>query len=265
MRAKLLITVVALLPVVHATLAQQKRLSKLEISKKETFVVGPENVLKVDTLILHDKATLQFAPRQQGVLEAKVAYVGKKCLITSKGKDGEPGKGEQFGTNGENGGDLSLVLGFEKLGSLTIDTRGGNGGDGANGKNGYVGEEPRTETRTVKDSKGNFKTEVVSVPGKPGTKGSDATMGGSGGSGGNIMFVYSTSGFIPIFNNEQRDRNSIIVLHTAGTNGISGFPGRGGFQSQDGVVRYKEVEPGRDGELMLVNADQEASLTQAEE
>ena len=237
--------------------AQDNRLPKLIVKKGQTYVVGPENTLFVDTLILQDKATIQFATDRQGVLETKVVYVGKDCLITSRGESGKPGKDNKPGTDGEDGGDLSLVLRLKELKSLTIDTRGGNGGKGMNGKSGHPGTPDQYVKRVVKDSKGNTITITDLIPGQPGKDGGNATMGGGGGNGGNVMLLYSTDGFIPIFNH-GRHKNNITILHTAGTQGKSGEPGKGGNQRMDGIVEYSDVKPATDGELMLVNLDQQS-------
>lgn len=235
--------------------AQDKKIPKLVVEKGQTYVVGPENMLFVDTLILEDKATIQFAPERQGVLETNVVIVGKNCLITSRGTNGNPGKNNEPGTDGENGGDLSLVLRLKELKSLTIDTRGGNGGKGMNGSNGQQGTPEQYVTRVVKDPNGKTVTITDLIPGQPGTDGGNATMGGGGGNGGNVMLLYSTDGFIPIFNH-GRHKNNITILHTAGTQGKSGEPGKGGNQRIDGIVEYSNVKPASDGELMLVNLDQ---------
>ncbi|MDX5419773.1 MAG: hypothetical protein LPK09_11205 [Hymenobacteraceae bacterium] len=238
----------------YTSIAQHTSIPKLEIAKGDTYTVGPENTLYVDTLILHDKATIRFASSQYGVLDVKTAYIGKKCTVTSKGADGSVGKGNRPGQDGKSGGNLTFSIHFEELGSLTIDTRGGKGGDGVNGRNGHEGSPDKHETQTVVDpATGKTRTITVIVPGSPGTDGTNATMGGNGGNGGNIMFVYSTNGFIPIFNNEKANKNSITILHTKGMRGTTGVPGRGGLQRMDGVVLYSEIKPDIDGQIILVN------------
>ncbi|TPE43546.1 hypothetical protein [Pontibacter mangrovi] len=117
-----------------------QRMPKLEIGYGEVYTVAAENTLYVDTLVLRDKASIKFAPAKQGVLEAKVAYVGKDCTVTAKGADGAAGSRKSAGESGEDGGSLSVVMHFAQLGSLTLDTRGGKGGRGADGKDGRRGK-----------------------------------------------------------------------------------------------------------------------------
>lgn len=236
--------------------AQTPSLSKLEIAKGDTYVVEPRNQLFVDTLIMHDKATIVFNPALYGVLEAKAAYIGKKCTITSKGKDGKDGTGNKHGEDGTDGGNLTLTLHFEELNDLTIDTRGGDGGKGANGKNGQRGMESTTYKVTTRDAKGNMVSSIVSHPGTAGTAGGKATEGGSGGNGGNTMLVYSTTGFTPIFNS-KRGHNNITLLYYAGKDGVTGKSGEGGYQSYDGDIVYKEPKPAHDGRIRLINKNAE--------
>ncbi|MFD2245881.1 hypothetical protein [Pontibacter ruber] len=171
------------------TYGQVQPLPRLELQAGEVYQVGPKNTLVVDTLILHDKATIRFAPGTTGMLGVKVAYVGNNCTITSKGADGAHGNREAAGADGENGGNLDIDIHFEALGSLVIDTRGGSGGKGYTGK---PGSKPRTYTTShqVTDSSGKtytvHKTDQVST----GTNGEAGTPGGAGGDGGNLTLSY---------------------------------------------------------------------------
>lgn len=115
---KHLLILVSLLFMSSGLSAQGKRIPKLIVKKGQTYVVGPENMLFVDTLILEDKATIQFAPDRQGVLEAKAVYVGKDCLVTSRGARGKDGRSNKPGTDGEDGGSLTLTLHLKELKSL---------------------------------------------------------------------------------------------------------------------------------------------------
>lgn len=238
--------------------AAQSTTSKLVIKKKEVYIVGPGNILRVDTLIMQDKATIQFDPTRYGILEAKLAIIGKKCVVSSKGVDGKKGENLNPGEDGTHGGSLSIMLNFESLGKLTIDTRGGNGGAGVNGRNGQTGTQSRVETKTVTDASGKQQTITIVVPAQPGSNGTDATMGGNGGNGGNVMMMYATNGFIPIFNQETRDKHGITILHTGGQRGRTGEPGRGGIASMDGTVRYTEIKGSTDGRVDLINLNSKA-------
>ena len=243
-------------------LAQKSSISKLEIKKGETFLVRSKNQLFVDTLIMHDKSTIAFDSEQYGILEAKAVYIGKKCTITSKGKNGKDGFRNRQGTAGADGGSLTLTLHFKKLDDLTIDTRVGDGGRGVNGKNGRHGSNDAVSTVTTTDGAGNTVTKTVIRPGERGTPGGNATGGGNGGNGGNLMLVYSTDDFIPVFNNTKA-HNSITILHTAGANGVAGIPGTGGIQSQDGVVVYEGKEPkaAHHGKVTLIDVKSEIAKT----
>lgn len=140
--------------------AVAQQLPKLVVKAGEVYTVGEANSLQVDTLVMHDGATIKFSPTTAGQLIAKVAHVGAKCTISSKGADGENGaNGENgrnrhfgnsrtskaLGLNGQNGeagqngssaGSVDISIHFASLGSLTIDARGGNGGDGGHGGRG---------------------------------------------------------------------------------------------------------------------------------
>ena len=240
-----------------ASLAQDT-VSKLVIKEKEAYVVGPENVLKVDTLVMLDQATIQFDPKRYAMLEAKVAMIGDKCVILNKGVDGKNSKRLTPGEDGANGGTINIILNFKSLGKLTIDTRGGNGGAGINGKDGYAGEPERTETKTVRDASGKERVVTSVVPPRAGTDGGDATMGGNGGNGGNITLMYSANDFIPVFNQYDRETNSIVILHTAGQRGRTGEPGKGGIASMDGTVKYSDIKNSQDGRIELINLNAEA-------
>jgi hypothetical protein len=238
----------------YTAFAQQANIPKLVIAKGTTYVVGLDNTLKVDTLIMQDKSTIRFAPSMQGVLEAKVAMIGNNCSISSKGADGQKGLDVSPGGDGEDGGNLTVVLNLSSLGRLTIDTRGGTGGAGANGKNGKPGTRERTETKIVMGADGQPQTISVLVAGEPGSNGSDATSGGNSGRGGNLLLMYSTPGFIPVFNHTSRNTNSIAIITTAGNRGSAGVPGKGGFQSTDGVVRGRDsFRDSPDGHIELIN------------
>lgn len=240
--------------------AQQAVLPKLEIKPGKTYHVPEGNILRVDTLIMHDKAVIQFNPGQYGILRAETAYIGNKCLITSKGADGKKGKPLEQGEDGSNGGSLNLILHFERLGQLTIDTRGGSGGDGADGKHGNMGTPDRTVTKTRAGADGKPVVELVIIPGQQGTDGTDATQGGNGGHGGDLSLAYSTAGFIPIFNKTSRNEHSIIILNTAGSQGNPGRPGKGGINSSDGDLRPAYFRESRAGQLELINLNSSSNF-----
>ncbi|WP_299824332.1 hypothetical protein [uncultured Pontibacter sp.] len=235
--------------------AAQTTRGKLEIKKKEVYVVDSTNVLKVDTLIMHDKATVLFDPSKYGMLEASVAIIGENCVISAKGINGRSGTNLYTGENGDKGGNLSLIIKFVQLGRLTIDISGGDGGPGANGIDGSRGTEDRFKTITYTDASGKTQTKTITLPGTPGSDGTDATMGGNPGDGGKLLLMYSTNGFIPIFNHEKWSQHSIVIKHRAGQRGKNGIPGKGGLRARNGVVQEENISYGNDGHIQLLNMD----------
>ncbi|GHA76513.1 hypothetical protein [Pontibacter akesuensis] len=253
----------AFLLLAFPALSQTKHYSKLEIKSKEVFEVGPDNMLVVDTLIMHDKSTIKFSPETLGILKAKVVSVGKNCTISSRGEKGEdaksalPDKPDLHGTPGQNGGNLQLDMHFASLGSLTIDSRGGKGGDGYDGKNGKRGTADQMSTKSEKSSGGKAINVPYMILGVPGTNGTNATSGRSGGNGGDIQLTYSTADFIPIFNifDSPNRNNSIYMLYSAGEMGRNGKPGKGGINSWDGELVLIDKQTAVDGTVKLLKED----------
>ncbi len=260
-----LLTTLLLLLCNSYTFGQVQPISRLELKTGEVYQVGPDNTLIVDTLILHDKATIRFSAGREGMLGARIAYVGKGCTITAKGADGENGNRNVAGGNGESGGSLQIDLHFMTLGSLTIDTRGGDGGNGHVGKNGSKPYASTTST-VVTDASGKtqtvYKTDQVST----GTNGELGTPGGSGGNGGDLLLTYSTENFIPNFirklkSGEKQKKRVIEVLHAAGKNGKMGKDGNSysgtkeiGIYVSYGKPVSAPYPPLKDGQIELINA-----------
>ncbi|MEJ8801379.1 hypothetical protein [Pontibacter sp. H249] len=250
----LIFTVFALISIKLYAQDKTTYLNKLVVEKGKKYVVSSDNTLRVDTLIMFDKSSIVFNPELHGTLEVKVAIIGNGCVIISKGADGAKNRSKSDATHGQNGGNLTIQLGLERLGSLIIDTRGGNGAQGRNGHDGQPGTKSRTETITYRDSQGVVQSYKVLHPGEPGTDGSNATQGGNAGNGGNLLFTYSTSGFVPVFNQEQRDTNSITILHKAGQKGRDGIPGKArDLRNRSGTVEYVESKTSIDGHVVLHN------------
>lgn len=271
MHKTLLLPLAALLALSFSTAtAQQGPISKLVITKGETYTVGPDNTLLVDTLIMHDKATIKFATGQLGKLGARIAYIGDNCLITSKGADGENGKALKPGvaslpgrtgkaaetgkpsTDGEDGGSLELDMHFMELGRLTIDTRGGKGGNGANGAN---GRRPISESNNQIGHGSNTARHLVA--GDPATNGKPGTPGGFGGNGGNVKLTYSTHSFTPSFNQPQNHR-SITILYKGGFNGASGKAGKSYISHEvavEGTQGATVEKKSLDGAVELIKAN----------
>jgi hypothetical protein len=245
MRNTLLYLVAFIMLIATPALAQQTAIPKLIISEGETYVVGPSNFLLVDTLIIQDKATLMFAPEYIGILHARVAFIGNSCTISSKGKDGEHHGIKTKGTAGQKGGDLAIIIHFEKLGSLTVDTSGGKGGDGKKGKDGLV------------QGSSNIGYENFLYRS---TSSSDGEPGHIGGNGGNIDLTYSTAGFIPVFNNSKA-RNHIKLYTSAGDAGRDGaIISHIKFITPDGKAVNNALSKPKDGEIKLINANAPLSV-----
>ncbi|MCX2740077.1 hypothetical protein [Pontibacter anaerobius] len=111
------------------TLAQQEHIGKLEVEKNEIYVAQATD-LRIDTLILHQNASIRFAAGEHSTLQVQHGFIGKDCVILSAGENGMRGKLGADGIAGTDAGSLAIDIHLEQLGSLTIDTRGGNGGDG---------------------------------------------------------------------------------------------------------------------------------------
>jgi len=171
----------------------QHHYSRLQIPAKETWLAMVDSVY-VDTLIMEDKSSIRFS--KASVLIVEQAYIGEKCLLTSAGVDGK-----QLGESGEPGQNLSLVIVFKGLGSLIIDTQGGDGKSGAKGSAGANGASYQER-------------------GKPGGD------GGGGGNGGSLRLFYAADGFQPLFNGEGK--GSIQLLYSGGRSGAGGEGGPGG-------------------------------------
>lgn len=242
--------ILATLPVFMAgsVMAQAQHIRKLEVPKKQVYIVAASH-LQIDTLILHDKATLQFAPEQQHTLKVKYSYIGDKCTITATGENGKHGRLGVSGEGGSSGGSIALDMHFMKLGSLTIDTRGGNGGDGYIGKHGKA---PRIEVNTIRvaDGKGGY-TIVEKEHLVDGTSGEHGTAPGAGGNGGDLILSYSSNGFIPILNRDDAP-HSVTVLYQAGEDGKQGQDGVS-FTTGNGHIgnSYQAFGEPKDGKINI--------------
>ncbi|WP_162427347.1 hypothetical protein [Pontibacter pudoricolor] len=250
----LLLTFIIFLLGIEAT-SQSRNSRTLEIRSYETFFVGPENELDLDTLIMHNNSILRFDPAKPGKLVARLAIIGRKCKITAKGADGEEGNNFTPGEDGRNGGTLDVFLNFKSLGWLIIDIRGGDGGNGANGISGLKGKPSKTETRSYIDAKGKLQTTTIVQLGDPGSDGTDATRGGSGGSGGQLKLTYDSKLFTPTFNQSKKKAQSVNILYAGGVKGKDGTPGKGGMGSKDGTVKYTPTQASNTGHIEIKRAD----------
>src|SRR5690606_13493167 len=101
MKQNLLILCTSFILFAVQAFAQTVHSPRLEIKEKQTFEVGPGNILIADTLIMHDKATIKFSPETTGLLLAKVVIIGDNCTISSRGENGSNHKPNAYGTYGQ--------------------------------------------------------------------------------------------------------------------------------------------------------------------
>lgn len=118
--------------VVLAQSAPITHLSKLEIGKKKRETIqNPDSSqhIVIDTLIMHDRAHLQFYGKTNVVLEVKHAFIPKKAYISAT--DGK-----------NNGADMDITVRFDELGSLFVLAGGRDANNGSrtfpNGDGGKV-------------------------------------------------------------------------------------------------------------------------------
>lgn len=186
--------------------------SRVVVPDHLTCRIEAESV-QIDTLIMEKASTLQFTFAKTRM---KVAYaiIGKHCLWDASGAE--------FGGRGK---DLDLFIGFEKLGRLTIDTRGGTGMTGAKGKPGSAGMSGTNYGSSAGDG----------GPGGPGDP------GGPGGDGGYLTLVYRAA-FSPVF--KVARKNSLVLKCSGGDGGRGGPGGEGGLGGAP-VNRQYEGATGR--------------------
>lgn len=87
-----------------------KHISKLEIKKKKRErIPGSDSTqhLVIDTLIMHDKAHLEFYGKKKVTLEVKHAIIPKKAYLSAT--DGK-----------NNASDMNITMRFDELGSLFV-------------------------------------------------------------------------------------------------------------------------------------------------
>jgi hypothetical protein len=227
--------------------------SNLVVKKSETLTVLIDS-LYVDTLMMHDNSTLLFP--QPTLVIVEHAFIGNKASFDASGEKGNSGKrGEQrnqstmHGEAGSHGRSLQIVIIFERLGTLTINTSGGKGGDGANGRRGGSGMSG-------------------ALGGNDGERGEMGGNGGNGGHGGNVHLHYAGNGFFPLINPGKERNNGITIIIAGGKGGRSGRPGSGGWggsayqwgsstptgaRGKDGSYGQPGIGgiDGKDGELVL--------------
>jgi hypothetical protein len=166
--------------------------SKISIDENQLSICMADSIY-IDSLILADRSTLKF--QQNTILIVENAFIGNECTFDASGR------------SGDDGNNLACVIIFHKLGSLTINTSGGDGENGAHGKRGANGQ-------------------AGAIGGNDGENGQKGGNGGDGGNGGKLHLHYSSRGFIPTFNT-NRD-HAIILKYSGGKAGTGGRGGAGG-------------------------------------
>jgi hypothetical protein len=172
----------------HSQVLRENYYQKLKLEANETVIVS-RDTLVIDSLIMGHRAKLTFTLPNTVVIVFK-AYIGKDCTFDLSGQSGtdfpidhlDPGT---EGFIGEDGISSTFWINFIKLGSLTINAKGGDGGQGATGM-----------------------------------KGRKTADGGSGGNGGSVNLVYGTAGITPNFN--TKGKHAIIINNQGGQGGPPG-------------------------------------------
>lgn len=237
----------------------QIRLEKLILGQGEKYLIQASDILVVDTLIMADSAQIILNhEKKDNYIHAKIAIIGKGCVINGaglKGKDGASGSNgpDQAspcrqgavgadgtdGLTGKNGVNVFIYSDDIQInGSLTINVNGGDGGQGGNGGQGGGGG-PGTRV----------------CAGGDGGQGGSGARGGNGGDGGNItidckrcpeypiwlghkLYVKNYGGFAGL--GGQAGRGGLTGLGPVrdGKNGIRGFHGEEGLEGKNGAVNF---------------------------
>jgi hypothetical protein len=195
---------------VYISFAQEfddSKFTSLILEENQTIVIDQDSLL-LDTLIMRNDAKLKFL--RDVIVVVRHAYFDEKVTFDLKGSNGTNGKkgNESFkkgenGTDGTTGRNIELIIEFETLGSLTVDTRGGKGGKGGDG----------------------YSPKQYGIKGGKGRNGGDSGAGGVGQSGGQIKLSYLSPNFLPLIN--QKGDHSIKLITKSGDCGGNGKPGRG--------------------------------------
>jgi hypothetical protein len=164
-----------------------------------TYVVESNDIV-IDTLIMDNRGSMQFKSNSTRIL-VRHAVIGKKCSWDARAS------GMGLTGSGNNGKNLAIEIRFEKLGQLTIDTRGALGSRGTKGGSGVPGANGSTS-------------------GADGGPGGNGGPGGRGGDGGDLTLRYACTGFEPVM--ERAKRNSLILKYQGGDGGRGGSGGPGG-------------------------------------
>lgn len=203
-----------------------------------------QSVLSYDRLILEDDAVLRIpAQLKQLQLEAAWVEIGNNVKILAQGEDGvsgaagenregqaeecKAGKRGGDGEHGTPGGEavsLVMALGIVKLGSLTVNSRGGSGGNGGAGGQGQQG--------------GPF-DKCNAQPGGDGGAGGD---GGDGGNGGQVSITYR---LVPGNTVSQPVNKLVVIQNGGGQGGEPGPAGQGGEGTEGKYINMRTLTGNR--------------------
>ena len=146
-----------LLSIISVGVSAQIRLDKLVLKAGQQFTIEGSDILVVDTLIMGDSSRIILnKAKTDDYIHARIARIGKGCMIEGNGKRGtdgangpagadqlspcrqaNPGDDGLDGTPGEAGSNLFIYSDDIQIdGSLTINLNGGDGGDGGDGGQG---------------------------------------------------------------------------------------------------------------------------------
>ena len=188
----------------HAQFLSDNYFTKLEVPSNLSAILLADTVF-IDTLILHNGSSLKFT-HEQNFLAIDNAYIGNNCFFNASGdngKDGQHGKMEnqKQGKHGTPGKQLTLLINFQELGSLDINSNGGSGGNGGNAR--------------------GFNRRFWAAPT---IFGRDGGNGGNGADGGHISIYYHSPNFTTTFNTGRR--HSVNLSVNAGRGGDYGLRDR---------------------------------------
>jgi len=235
-------------------------IDELILKPGETYQIQrSQSELNLQKLYLGDNSVITFADDvDHWFVEASEVIIGKNVFIMANGLHGESGDDAeginvaggncQAGRSGEAGiagkpGDggvpIQMRLGLSKLGTLNIDTSGGNGGYGGRGGK---GQDAGQESRCEKAAGGN------------GGQGGD---GGNGGKGASVrVSIWDANKSTKI---AHESLQNIIVVAKGGEIGIAGEGGSPGIGSQGRFVNRRSLAGnrrwspgGKDGEPGLI-------------
>jgi hypothetical protein len=186
---------------------ENNNFKSIMLKEGETVIIIQDSLF-IDTLIMQGSSRLKFM--QDVYVVIRHAYFYENVIFDLSGDDGKKGeKGNEFfshgtkGADGTTGKNIKLIIEFETLGSLTVDTRGGKGGIGGDG----------------------YSPKQYGIKGGKGRNGGNSGAGGVGQSGGQIKLSYLSPNFLPLIN--QKGDHSIKMITKSGDCGGNGRPGRG--------------------------------------